>query len=101
MFNNASSFNQDISTWNTSKVTDMSDMFYGATSFNQNILLWNTSNVVNMGNMFRQTPFLQDLHTWNVSKVTSADYIFCNCPGMLAAPAYRPVFTIPYISSCS
>jgi surface protein len=31
------SFNSDISLWNTSNVTNMSNMFNGATSFDQNI----------------------------------------------------------------
>ena len=33
MFNSAGAFNQDISSWVTSAVTDMSNMFQGATSF--------------------------------------------------------------------
>ena len=37
MFYNNRSFNQNISGWNTSNVTNMSYMFDGATTFNQNI----------------------------------------------------------------
>ena len=43
-----SAFNQNISGWNTSKVTDMTEMFAGTTSFNQPIGGWDTSNVTNM-----------------------------------------------------
>ena len=45
-------FNQDISSWNTSKVTDMSHMFSGATAFNQPLNNWDVSNVTDMSYMF-------------------------------------------------
>ncbi|MCZ6594811.1 MAG: BspA family leucine-rich repeat surface protein, partial [Bacteroidetes bacterium] len=35
LFQNATSFNQDISSWNVSNVGGMESMFFGATSFNQ------------------------------------------------------------------
>ncbi|WP_434325812.1 BspA family leucine-rich repeat surface protein [Mycoplasma leachii] len=41
----ATKFNQDISTWDVSKVTNMSDMFYNATSFNQDLSKWDVSKV--------------------------------------------------------
>jgi len=34
LFKGLRSFNHDISKWNTSKVTDASEMFYEAESFN-------------------------------------------------------------------
>ena len=48
LFKDAKKFNDDISSWNTAQVTDMGYMFSGATSFNQNIGSWNTAKVTDM-----------------------------------------------------
>ena len=45
MFENASAFNGNISTWNTGNVKDMSWMFNGAHSFNGDLSKWDTWNV--------------------------------------------------------
>ena len=45
MFSYTNKFNQDISLWDTSNVTNMGGMFTDAESFNQDISLWDTSNV--------------------------------------------------------
>ena len=41
-----------ISTWNTSQVTDISELFMDQVNFNDDIGAWNTSNVTTMGWMF-------------------------------------------------
>ena len=74
MFKNASTFDQDLSSWNVSKVIDMIGMFNGTEAFNQDIGTWDVSNVTNMFGMFYlASAFNQDLSSWNVSNVTECE----------------------------
>ena len=77
MFQDATSFNSDISGWNTSNVTDMSYMFTGASAFNQYIGGWSTGSVTSMGSMFSgASTFNQDIGGWNTVNVTSMVSMF-------------------------
>ena len=72
MFNNTTTFNSDIGSWDVSKVTYMNGMFGQASAFNNggnsSIGLWNTTNVRYMSYMFYQaTVFNQDIHSWDAS----------------------------------
>lgn len=79
MFQTNTAFNQPIGSWNTSRVTTMRDMFQGATAFNQNIGGWNTSNVTTMQTMFSAaTAFNQDISAWDIRNVNTMFNMFLN-----------------------
>ena len=87
-----------ISTWDTSAVTDMSNLFLGKNTFDSDISKWNTSEVLTMENMFfsgsgNTTSFNQDISTklitagnsptgsaytaWDTSKVVNMLKVLC------------------------
>ena len=77
LFINKINFNEGISLWYTSSVTDMSYIFYSNKAFDIDLSGWDTINVKHMSAMFLLAIiFNQDLSTWNVSEVTSMHNIF-------------------------
>jgi gliding motility-associated-like protein len=77
MFFNATSFNQNIGSWNVSSVANMNGIFEGATSFNGNIDSWDVSNVTSMARMFSQAnSFNQNIGSWDVGSVTNMSGMF-------------------------
>lgn len=68
----------DVSDWDTSSVTDMSSMFEEA-RFKGDVSRWDTSNVTDMGQMFYrkyESEFNSDIGDWDTSKVVSMAYMF-------------------------
>ena len=52
MFHRCTNFNQPLTDWNTSNVTNMRNMFYKCINFNQPLTNWNISNVTKMNDIF-------------------------------------------------
>jgi len=74
-----SAFNQDISNWDLRNLTDMYAMFKDNTSFNQPLENWNVRNVSKMARMFESnSAFNQPINNWDVSNVNEMWYMFFN-----------------------
>ncbi len=77
MFYNASSFNGNISGWDTSGVTGMNSVFHEALVFNQSLNNWNVSSVINMAGMFSGTSnFNGNISGWDVHSVLDMNSMF-------------------------
>jgi surface protein len=86
VFNNGGS--DSIKNWNTSNATSMANMFQNQTSFNQEIGLWNVSKVTSMNTMLAANatsiPFIgvfnnagsPSINNWNTSNVTTMQAMF-------------------------
>ena len=61
-------FNQDISSWDVSSVTDMRYMFY-TSAFNQDISTWSVDGVINCS-FFRYGAPLTEANTPNFTNCT-------------------------------
>ena len=81
MFRNASNFNSDLSNWDVGNVTDMRSMLQQTVNFNSVISGWNTANVTSMRSMFRlASNFNGDISGWNTAKVMDMNFMFNQAP---------------------
>lgn len=83
MFLSNNVFNQDISCWDVSTVTDMRYMFSYAFNFNNNgtsLSSWNTANVINMsGQFWYATSFNQDIGNWTLHPNVNLQFMLNDC----------------------
>jgi surface protein len=77
MFSFSPLFNSNIGSWDVSNVTTMQGMFYDTTLFNQDITGWNTSSLDDASYMFSDASnFNQDISVWNTSSVSNMSGMF-------------------------
>lgn len=73
----------DLSKWDTSNISNQSNLFYNCTKLKQiDLHTWNTQNVYNVSWMFSGTPKLTNLkgvENWNVENVKYIEYWFHDC----------------------
>ena len=66
-----------IASWDTSGITDMSELFYEKEDCNEDISRWNVSNVFSMDHTFQfAASFTGDLSRWEVGQVESMNSMF-------------------------
>ena len=87
LFYGATAFNQNLSSWDVSSVTNMNSMFYGATAFNQDISSWIVDNVTGCGGFSIDAPLTEE-NTPN----------FTNCNNLVIGLSYQGGI-IAYIDS--
>ena len=78
LFSSLGSFNQDLRMWDTSSVTTMMNTFMSAFSFTNKDqpLWWDTSKVTNFYRIFAESKFNQCLCNWDTSSVTNMGMMF-------------------------
>lgn len=91
LFSGATNFNQDISMWDVSNVTDFSYMFWNCFVYNQSLSAWDVSSATNMNYMFyNATSFNQVINNWCVTNITSLPTDFAT--GANLEPVNYPVW---------
>ena len=95
LFEDHTSFNQDISGWDVSNVTNMRGMFFGCSSFNQDITGWDVSNVDDMVVMFHGCVSLDlDLSKWYLKTDILKTGIFSEAHPTLKATKFGHIGTL-------
>ena len=75
------SFNEDISSWDVSRVTNMEYLFNGASDFDQDLSRWVTSRVTNINFIFAEASSFNQSFCWDTSSVTEYEGALAGCSG--------------------
>ena len=80
-----------INKWDTSNVTDMSNLFYNCSLLKdiKFISNWDTSNLTNISNLFYNCinlTSIDDISKWNLEKVENMSNLFYNCKNIISLP---------------
>ena len=83
MFSGCSLTSLDLSNFNTANVTDMSGMFFLCSLTSLDLSNFNTANVTNMGGMFCSSRLTSlDLSNFNTANVTNMSSMFFRCSSL-------------------
>ena len=78
--------NGSKSSFDTSSVTDMSNMFYNCSSLSElDVSHFNTSETINMSSMFNNCAGLTEINIsdWDINNVTNMSSMFANCRSLI------------------
>ena len=77
MFDEARAFaGQGLSSWNVGKAQDIGFMFNQATVFNADLSTWDVSKSTSLAQVFAGTAFNGNISSWNTARVNSLRYTF-------------------------
>ena len=83
----------DLSSWDSSNVTDMRNMFYGCSALTSlDVSNFDTSKVTNMYDMFYNCSSLTTIYVgneWSTNKVTKSSYMFQGDTKLVGAVSYN------------
>lgn len=71
----------NISSWNTSSMTNMTGIFNGCTSFNQSVSGWTVSNCTTLTELFRGCTSFNQPITWTVKNGANLSGMLQDCTG--------------------